>query len=52
MLEVTGAGSDQFGVHAAEPGGTVQAPSPTVDGALPDQGDDGPATAPGDRETA
>jgi ABC-type multidrug transport system ATPase subunit len=51
VLEVTGSGSDQFGVRAAEPGGPVEAPPPTADGPLPDQADDGPA-APGDRETA
>jgi ABC-type multidrug transport system ATPase subunit len=51
VLEVTGSGSDQFGVRAAEPGGPVNAPPPTGDGPLPDQADDGPA-APGDREIA
>jgi ABC-type multidrug transport system ATPase subunit len=40
VLDVTGAGSDQFGVPAAEPGGTVKAsPPPSADGALPDQAD-------------
>jgi ABC-2 type transport system ATP-binding protein len=57
VLEVTGSGSDQFGVPAAEPDGAAQAPPPTADGALPDQADAGSSSAadtgppaPGDRD--
>ena len=40
VLDVTGVGSDQFGVPATEPGGTVKAaPSPSADGVPPDQED-------------
>ena len=39
VLDVTGVGSDQFGVPASEPGGTVNAPPPPVDGAPPDPAD-------------
>ena len=40
VLDVTGAGSDQFGARAAEPGGTVKvSPPPSADGAPPDQED-------------
>ena len=37
VLDVTGVGSDQFGVPASEPGGTVRAsPPPSAGSALPD----------------
>jgi len=39
VLDVTGVGSDQFGVPASEPGGTVKAPPPSADGAPPDLAD-------------
>jgi hypothetical protein len=42
VLDVTGTGSDQFGVPASEPGGTVKAaPPPSADGAPPDPADAG-----------
>jgi ABC-type multidrug transport system ATPase subunit len=40
VLDLTGAGSDQFGVRASEPGGTVKAaPPPSADGAPADPAD-------------
>jgi ABC-type multidrug transport system ATPase subunit len=40
VLDITGVGSDQFGVPATEPGGTVKAaPPPSADGVPPDQED-------------
>jgi ABC-2 type transport system ATP-binding protein len=55
VLDVTGAGSDQFGVPATEPGGTMNAsPPPSADGAPADPVDaslPAPADAvPADRE--
>jgi ABC-type multidrug transport system ATPase subunit len=48
VLEVTGAGSDQFGVPPAEPGGQADASSqPSADIAAPDSADTGPPTAEG-----
>jgi hypothetical protein len=44
VLEVTGAGSDQFGARSAEPDGPPKTPPPEADGTLPDQADAGPAT--------
>jgi ABC-type multidrug transport system ATPase subunit len=42
VLDVTGTGSDQFGVPVSEPGGTVKAaPPPSADGAPPDPADAG-----------
>ncbi len=45
VLAVTGAGSDQFGVTAAEPGGTAQAAPPSPDGEPADSADATPASA-------
>jgi hypothetical protein len=49
VLDVTGVGSDQFGVPASEPGGTVKTPpTASADGAPPDPVDavfPGPADA-------
>ena len=48
VLDVTGAGSDQFGVPASEPGGTVKAsPAPPAGGASPHPAD-GVPPAPAD----
>ena len=42
VLDVTGTGSDQFGVPVSEPGGSVKAaPPPSADGAPPDPADAG-----------
>jgi ABC-2 type transport system ATP-binding protein len=50
VLDVTGAGSDQFGVPPSEPGGTVRAsPPPSADGTPPDQAD---AVLPGPEDAA
>ena len=46
VLDVTGTGSDQFGVPVSGPGGTVKAPPPpSADGAPPDPTDAGPPAA-------